>query len=241
MLNNRSGAGTSPSGADRRSVIDGDQQRRRTGVPPRGRCRRDVRSRTLRRCRSGRCRCSRSWWPAATACSIRPLVSTSPGRQVIVHRRSQDGGRTWRIVQLLEGDNGGATRPTIAAHGDDVAIGFIGSWCDPATPGVCSEAPYLATSISSGLQWTAPKRLADQAFDVKVAVDQGRVLGRLGAGRHRPTARHRRRRRNLLRVRSAERPISPARGRQRRTMVLALTALNGPRGPHRSDRSGRAG
>lgn len=97
------------------------------------------------------------------------------GAQLIAYRRSNNGGRTWTIGQYLQGADGGATRPSIAAHGDDVAIGFIGLWCESAPASVCNEAPFLTTSRDRGQTWTPPRRLAKQAFEIRVAVDRGRT------------------------------------------------------------------
>jgi putative cell wall-binding protein len=90
--------------------------------------------------------------------------------QAIVYRRSNDGGRTWHVSGRFAGESGGATRPQLAVWGSTVAVSFIGGFCLPAAPSVCGEAPYVAVSSDGGANFTAPHRLADNAFQVKVAV-----------------------------------------------------------------------
>jgi hypothetical protein len=152
------------------------------------------------------------------------------GAQRIAYRRSVDGGRTWVVGRYFEGQNGGATRPWIAAHGDDVAIGFIGSWCDPAPPGLCGEAPYLTTSIDGGNTWTPVKRLARQAFEIRVAVDRGRVwvAWEEGSGVQLRGTVDGAQTWFASRVTQGRRPQIAARDG---VMVLALEGINSPRGP----------
>ena len=98
-----------------------------------------------------------------------------PIGQFIGVRRSADGGRTWATRGLFEGTNGGATKPWISVSGSRVAVGFIGSWCDPSTPGDCGEAPFLVTSTDGGNTWGSPRRLDRQAFEIRVAQDGDRT------------------------------------------------------------------
>jgi hypothetical protein len=98
-----------------------------------------------------------------------------PIGQFIGVRRSDDGGLTWATKGLFTGSNGGGTRPWISVSGPRVAVGFIGSWCDPSTPGVCGEAPFLVTSPDSGSSWGSPRRLDTQAFEIRVAQDGDRT------------------------------------------------------------------
>jgi hypothetical protein len=103
--------------------------------------------------------------------------------QYIAVRRSADGGRTWGVVALLQGESGGATRPHVSISGDSAAVTFIGSACDPNAPDVCPESPYLSVSKDAGRTWGSPRRLATQAFDVWVAqsADRTWVVTELGA------------------------------------------------------------
>lgn len=90
----------------------------------------------------------------------------------ITYLRSADGGRTWVRQAILSGTIG-ATRPSIAADGDHIAVTFVGAWVDGA--GVHGEAPYLTTSDDGGASWTPARRLGTWATDVDVAVDGDRV------------------------------------------------------------------
>ena len=98
-----------------------------------------------------------------------------PLGQFIGVRRSDDGGLTWATRGLFKGTNGGGTRPWISVSGARVAVGFIGGWCDPTTPGVCGEAPFLVTSTDGGGSWARPRRLDRQAFEIRVAQDGDRT------------------------------------------------------------------
>ncbi|HEY3484369.1 MAG TPA: hypothetical protein VGK49_03245, partial [Ilumatobacteraceae bacterium] len=99
-----------------------------------------------------------------------------PIGQFVGVRRSDDGGRTWVTKAIFSGTNGGATKPWISVSGPRVAVGFIGGWCDPSTPGVCGEAPYLAASTDGGSSWGGgPRRLDRHAFEVRVAQDGART------------------------------------------------------------------
>ncbi len=98
-----------------------------------------------------------------------------PAGQFIGVRYSVDGGRTWVTSGLFAGSGGAATRPWISVSGSRVAVGFIGGWCDPATPGVCGGAPYLVTSSDSGRTWGSARRLDRQAFEIRVAQDGART------------------------------------------------------------------
>ena len=64
-----------------------------------------------------------------------------PVGQFIGVRRSVDGGRNWATVGMFAGSVGAATQPWISVSGSRVAVGFIGGWCDPATPGCAVERP----------------------------------------------------------------------------------------------------
>jgi hypothetical protein len=96
------------------------------------------------------------------------------GRQRIVYRRSDNGGRTWPSAASFEGPGGGATDPVIAVDGQVVAIAFVGGWC-PGDPAPCTEAPFLVLSTDGGRFWGTPRRLDQQAFTVSVAVDGAQV------------------------------------------------------------------
>lgn len=98
-----------------------------------------------------------------------------PGGQFIGVRRSVDGGRTWVTVGMFAGSRGAATQPWISVSASRVAVGFIGGWCDPATPGACGGAPYLVTSSDSGRTWGSARRLDRQAFEIRVAQDGART------------------------------------------------------------------
>ncbi|HWJ85095.1 MAG TPA: sialidase family protein, partial [Cellulomonas sp.] len=90
----------------------------------------------------------------------------------IVYLRSTDAGRGWVRSAILSGSVG-ATRPSIAADGDHLAVAFVGDWTD--AQGVHGEAPYLTTSDDAGATWTPARRLGTWATDVDVAVDGDRV------------------------------------------------------------------
>ncbi len=102
------------------------------------------------------------------------IVREDGVNQVIVYRRSVDGGATWTVRGRFAGDGGGAGRPWIAVDGDRVAIVFIGLWCEPGKS-FCEEVPYLVASADAGMIWAPPRRLDTQAFDVRVAVDDNRT------------------------------------------------------------------
>ncbi|MBN9178139.1 MAG: hypothetical protein J0I43_12340 [Microbacterium sp.] len=95
----------------------------------------------------------------------------------ILYLRSTDGGNTWARAAILSGGIG-ATRPTIAADGDHLAVAFVGGWTD--ANGVEGEAPYLTTSDDGGASWTGARRLGTWATDVDVAVDGDRVWAMWG-------------------------------------------------------------
>ena len=130
--------------------------------------------------------------PLANATSVGPaafgqVVTDGEGNFLSVHRlalplgqyigvkRSMDGGRTWTTTALFDSSSGGVTRPVIDLSGDRAAVAYIGSWCDPAAPSLCYEAPYLATSNDGGASWTGPRRLDRQAFGLRVAQDGART------------------------------------------------------------------
>jgi hypothetical protein len=98
-----------------------------------------------------------------------------PVGQYISVAKSTDDGRTWQRIQLLQGTSGGATRPQLSVSGDYVAVAYIGSYCFPEQPSICSEAPYLAVSDNGGASFSGPRRLDQQAFDVQVAQDSDRT------------------------------------------------------------------
>lgn len=102
------------------------------------------------------------------------VVNRSLG-EVVVYRRSSDGGRTWTTLQRFSGDDGGARDARIAASGDHVAVAFRGLHCPPASRPSCDEVPYLVESRDGGASWGARTRLASAAFDVTVAVDGART------------------------------------------------------------------
>lgn len=96
--------------------------------------------------------------------------------QVIVVKRSTDGGTTWSTAGMFDGDDGGATRPWLAIDGDRAAVTYIGSFCDRSiSPAVCEEAPYMVTSTDAGATWNRPIRVDNQAFEARVAVDSTRT------------------------------------------------------------------
>lgn len=101
-------------------------------------------------------------------------VATPLGQYIAV-RKSVDAGRSWVTVQMLQGTAGGGTRPQLSVWESHVAVSYIGAWCDPTSPSVCGEAPYLAVSDNGGASWSGPRRLDRQAFDVHVAQDSDRT------------------------------------------------------------------